>query len=78
MFCFLFTWNDYFLPLLYTGENRDNWPLSLAIASFRGMHNVEWNLTMAATALVMAPVIVLFIFAQKSFVKGITFTGVKG
>ncbi|MEV4602219.1 carbohydrate ABC transporter permease [Amycolatopsis sp. NPDC049253] len=78
MFCFLFTWNDYFGPLLYTGENQDNWPLSLAIASFRGMHHVEWNLTMAATALIMAPVIVLFVFAQKSFVKGITFTGVKG
>jgi multiple sugar transport system permease protein len=78
MFCFLFTWNDYFGPLLYTGENQQNWPLSLAIASFRGMHHVEWNLTMAATALIMAPVIILFVFAQKSFVKGITFTGVKG
>ncbi|MGW7535631.1 carbohydrate ABC transporter permease [Amycolatopsis sp. NPDC054798] len=78
MFCFLFTWNDYFGPLLYTGENKDNWPLSLAIASFRGMHHVQWNLTMAATALIMLPVIVLFVFAQKSFVKGITFTGVKG
>ena len=78
MFCFLFTWNDYFGPLLYSGENQDNWPLSLAIASFRGLHHVEWNLTMAATALVMAPVTVLFVFAQKSFVKGITFTGVKG
>ncbi|WP_028920911.1 carbohydrate ABC transporter permease [Pseudonocardia acaciae] len=78
LFCFLFTWNDYFGPLLYTGENRDHWPLSLAIASFRGMHHVEWNLTMAATALIMAPAIVLFAFAQRSFVKGITFTGVKG
>ncbi|GAB3482465.1 carbohydrate ABC transporter permease [Amycolatopsis cihanbeyliensis] len=78
MFCFLFTWNDYFGPLLFTGENRESWTLSLALASFRGMHHVEWNLTMAATALVMAPVIILFIFAQKSFVRGITFTGVKG
>ncbi|RZS43535.1 carbohydrate ABC transporter membrane protein 2 (CUT1 family) [Herbihabitans rhizosphaerae] len=78
MFCFLYTWNDYFGPLLYTGENRDSWPLSLALASFRGMHHVEWNLTMAATAVVMAPAIVLFVFAQKSFVRGITFTGVKG
>ncbi|SFQ58716.1 multiple sugar transport system permease protein [Amycolatopsis arida] len=78
MFCFLFTWNDYFGPLLYTGENRDNWPLSLALASFRGMHHVEWNLTMAATTLVMLPVIVLFAVAQRTFVRGITFTGVKG
>ncbi|SFB57494.1 carbohydrate ABC transporter membrane protein 2, CUT1 family [Amycolatopsis marina] len=78
MFCFLYTWNDYFGPLLFVGENRDSWPLSLALASFRGMHHVEWNLTMAATALVMAPVIVLFVLAQRSFVRGITFTGVKG
>ncbi|ALG08932.1 carbohydrate ABC transporter permease [Kibdelosporangium phytohabitans] len=78
MFCFLFTWNDYFGPLLYTAENRDSWTLSLAIASFRGMHHVEWNLTMAATVLTLLPAIVLFVVAQKSLVKGITFTGVKG
>jgi multiple sugar transport system permease protein len=78
MFCFLYTWNDYFGPLLYTAQARDNWTLSLAIASFRGMHHVEWNLTMAATVLTMLPAIVLFVFAQKSFVKGVTFTGVKG
>jgi multiple sugar transport system permease protein len=78
MFCFLYTWNDYFGPLLYTAQARDNWTLSLAIASFRGMHHVEWNLTMAATVVTMLPAIVLFVFAQKSFVKGVTFTGVKG
>ncbi|WP_132123747.1 carbohydrate ABC transporter permease [Actinocrispum wychmicini] len=78
MFCFLYTWNDYFGPLMYTAQVQDNWTLSLAIASFRGMHHVEWNLTMAATVITMAPAIVLFVFAQKSFVKGITFTGVKG
>jgi multiple sugar transport system permease protein len=42
------------------------------------MHHVEWNLTMAATVVTMLPAIVLFVFAQKSFVKGVTFTGVKG
>ncbi|SHE76580.1 carbohydrate ABC transporter permease [Streptoalloteichus hindustanus] len=78
LFCFLYTWNDYFGPLLYAGERPESWTLSLALASFRGLHNVEWNLTMAATLLVMLPAIVLFLFAQKSFVKGITFTGVKG
>lgn len=78
LFTFLYTWNDYFGPLLYVGEKQDNWTLSLALASFRGMHQVQWNLTMAATVLVLVPVIVLFLFAQKSFVKGITFTGVKG
>jgi multiple sugar transport system permease protein len=78
LFCFMYTWNDYFGPLLYAGENPDQWTLSLALASFRGAHQVQWNLTMAATVVVMLPVILLFVFAQKSFVRGITFTGVKG
>lgn len=79
LFTFLYTWNDYFGPLLYTGEQQESWTLSLALASFRGMHRtLQWNMTMAATVLVLVPVIVLFLFAQKSFVRGITFTGVKG
>jgi multiple sugar transport system permease protein len=39
---------------------------------------VQWNLVMAATLLVMLPVIVLFFLAQKAFVQGVTLTGVKG
>jgi multiple sugar transport system permease protein len=38
---------------------------------------VQWNLTMAATVLVMAPVLVLFFLARKAFVEGVTLTGVK-
>ncbi|GLZ32840.1 sugar ABC transporter permease [Lentzea sp. NBRC 105346] len=78
LFCFLFTWNDYFGPLLYTSEVKDQWTLSLALASFKGMHFVQWNSAMAVTLLAMLPAVVLFVFAQRSFVKGITFTGVKG
>jgi len=77
LFMFLRTWNDYFGPLLYTGENPQNWTLSLGLASFRSVHQVQWNLTMAATALVMLPVIVLFFFTQKSFIEGIKLSGVK-
>ncbi|OII38932.1 sugar ABC transporter permease [Plantibacter sp. MMLR14_011] len=78
LFMFLRTWNDYFGPLLYTGENREHWTLSLGLAAFRSTHQVQWNLTMAATVLVMVPVIVLFFFAQKSFIEGIKLSGVKG
>ena len=49
-----------------------------ACPQFRTLHQVQWNLTMAATLLVMAPVIVLFFFAQNAFVEGVTLTGVKG
>jgi multiple sugar transport system permease protein len=78
MFMFFFTWNDYFGPLLYTSDQPENWPVGVGLASFRGLHHVEWNLVMAATLLVMAPVVVLFFFAQKAFVEGVTLTGVKG
>lgn len=78
LFSFLNAWNDYFGPLLYTGENQANWTLSVGLASFHSVHQVEWNLTMAATVLVILPVIVLFFFAQKQFIEGIKFSGVKG
>jgi multiple sugar transport system permease protein len=78
LFSLLYTFNDFFLPLLYTSENPHNWVLSIGLSEFRSLHQVQWNLTMAATLLVMAPVIVIFFLAQKVFVEGVTLTGVKG
>ncbi len=63
---------------MYTGENPDHWTLSVGLAQFRTLHQVEWNLTMAATLLFMAPVILIFFAAQRAFVEGVTLTGVKG
>jgi multiple sugar transport system permease protein len=78
LFSFLYTFNDFFLPLLYVGDQPHKWVLSLGLSEFRSLHQVQWNLTMAATLLVMAPVIILFFLAQKAFVEGVTLTGVKG
>jgi multiple sugar transport system permease protein len=78
LFSFLFCFNDFFGPLLYTGENPANWTLSVGLSQFRTLLQVQWNLTMAATLVVIAPVILLFFFAQRAFVEGVTLTGVKG
>jgi multiple sugar transport system permease protein len=78
LFSILYTWNDFFLPLLYVGENPDHWVASIGLAQFRNLHQVQWPLTMAATLLIMAPVIALFFLAQRAFVEGVTLTGVKG
>jgi multiple sugar transport system permease protein len=78
LFSILYTFNDFFGPLLYTGENPSHWTLSVGLAQFRSLYQVQWNLTMAATLVVMAPVIVLFFLAQRAFVEGVTLTGVKG
>ena len=78
LFSILYTFNDFFLPLLYVGENPHNWVASIGLSQFRSLHQVQWNLTMAATLIVMAPVIIIFFLAQKAFVEGVTLTGVKG
>jgi multiple sugar transport system permease protein len=78
LFSFLYAWNDFFGPLLYVGEARGNWTLSVALANFRSLYHVQWNLTMAATLLFMLPVVLLFFAAQNAFVQGVTLTGVKG
>jgi multiple sugar transport system permease protein len=78
LFQFFYCWNDYFGPQIYASENPGAWTLSYGLESFKGAHHTDWNLTMAATLLVMAPVIVLFFFAQRAFIEGVTLTGVKG
>ncbi|WP_196445327.1 carbohydrate ABC transporter permease [Planomonospora sp. ID67723] len=78
LFQFFYCWNDYYGPLLYASTNLDNWTLSIGLASFKALHSVQWNLTMAATLLVMAPVIIVFFLAQRVFIEGVTLTGVKG
>jgi multiple sugar transport system permease protein len=78
LFQFFYCWNDYFGPQIYASENPGAWTLSYGLQTFKSAHHTDWNLTMAATVLVMAPVIVLFFFAQKAFIEGVTLTGVKG
>jgi multiple sugar transport system permease protein len=78
LFNFIYAWNDFFGPLVYLASNQDAQTLSVALSSFRGVHHVDWNLTMAAALIFMLPVIVIFFFAQRVFIEGITLTGVKG
>ncbi|MCW2798594.1 MAG: sugar transporter permease [Aeromicrobium sp.] len=78
LFMFFQCWNDYYGPLLYTSENAAHWPVAYGLATFRGAHGTNWELTMAMTVLVMTPIVLLFFFAQRIFVEGITVTGIKG
>ncbi|MFL5726383.1 MAG: carbohydrate ABC transporter permease [Chloroflexota bacterium] len=70
-------WNEFLLPLLYLQEN-DKYPLAVGLAFYTSEHDVAYNLLMAAATLVVLPVVVIFIFAQRFFVEGITVGGVKG
>ena len=78
LFQFFYSWNDFFAPLLFLAEEPSKWTLAIGLIEFRGLHQVEYNLMLAAVVLFMLPVIVLFFFAQRAFMEGVTVTGVKG
>jgi multiple sugar transport system permease protein len=79
LFQFLYSWNDFFNPLLYAGNNPDSWTLAVALTQLTTLsRGVLWNLQMAGALLFTLPVIILFFFAQRVFVQGVTLTGVKG
>jgi multiple sugar transport system permease protein len=82
IFGFLHHWNDFFLPVIYI-NGREKWTLSLALnflrrADDQGGFSTDMEMLMAATVVVMLPPLLLFFFAQKYFVQGIVFSGVKG
>lgn len=78
IFKFFSCWNDYYGPLVYSSENADRWPIAYGLVTFHGSHSTDWGVTMAVTILATVPVVIIFFFAQKIFVEGITLTGVKG
>jgi len=78
LFQFLYSWNDFFAPLLFLVDNPKLWTLAIGLSEFRSQFHVQWNLTMAASTLFMLPVIILFFLAQRVFIEGVTLTGVKG
>lgn len=77
LFTFIGSWNDFLGPLLYLNDDS-KYTLSLGLQQFVGQHGQEWQLLMAAATVMVVPVIVVFMIAQKWFVKGITLTGIKG
>jgi multiple sugar transport system permease protein len=78
LFQFLYSWNDFFAPLLYLIQNPKLWTLSIGLSEFKGQFHVEWNMIMAASVLFVMPVIILFFLAQRAFIEGVTLTGTKG
>ena len=79
LFAFLFAWNDFYNPLLYTGNSTDGQTLAVALTTIaRTGHESAYQLQMAASLMFLAPVLVIFALAQRVFIEGVTMTGVKG
>ncbi len=78
LFSFLGVWNDFIGPLVYL-QRADQFTLALGLQSFQSqLGGTSWNMLMAASVLVMLPVLVLFFLAQRPFIEGIATTGIKG
>jgi multiple sugar transport system permease protein len=77
IFGFMYHWNDFMGPLIYL-TNPDLRTLSLGLNYFKDMYSIRTELLMAASTVMILPIIVLFLIAQRYFVQGIALTGIKG
>jgi ABC-type glycerol-3-phosphate transport system permease component len=77
IFTFMGVWNDFLGPLLYL-QDPEKYTLAVGLQVFLSQHGADWGLLMAASTMVVLPVIVVFFFTQKQFIQGIVLTGLKG
>jgi ABC-type glycerol-3-phosphate transport system permease component len=77
IFAFLFSWNDLFSALIYLPSDLEKTTLTVGLALFQQQYGGQWTLMMAASLVTVAPVVVVFLLAQKHFVEGLALTGMK-
>jgi len=77
IFTFQATWNDFLWPLVVTGSDKMR-TIPIGLSYFVGQYGTAWNLLMAGSVIALLPVLVIYLLAQKTFVQGITLTGMGG
>jgi len=78
LFHFMYAWKDFMGPLIYL-QKQETYTLSLGLQFYQSQHGgSEWHYLMAAATLMILPIIVLFFFTQRTFIQGISTTGLKG
>lgn len=70
-------WNDFFFPLIFISTDRKK-TLPLGVASFFGQYQIQWDLIFAALSIAIIPMIIVYMFMSKYFIKGMTAGAVKG
>lgn len=74
---FMWVWNDFQYPM-YLLNSSSKWTLPLSVYNFYGQYSRSWNLVCADMVLVSIPVVIVYIFAQKYIIAGMTAGAVKG
>jgi multiple sugar transport system permease protein len=77
IFSFLSHWTDFFGPFIYL-NSTEKYTLPLMLRLFQSVESTEWAMLMAASVMTAIPCIVLYFVAQRYFIQGVVFTGLKG
>ena len=77
IFNFQGVWNDFLYPLVFL-HKQTNYTIALGLNFFRSTYTVHWGWLMAASIVALLPMVIIFFIAQRYFIQGITFTGIKG
>jgi multiple sugar transport system permease protein len=77
IFTFMWTWNDLIDPIIYL-RDVSTFTLTVGLSLFQGQYVGKWPLLMAGALVSVLPMIILFVIAQRHFVRGIAMTGIKG
>ena len=74
---FIGTWNDYFWPLVMT-SNDDVRTLPLGVSMLKStLDGIHWNTVMAGNVILILPIVIIYIFAQREIIKAFTYSGIK-
>ncbi len=77
LFHFFFAWNDFFVPLLYLASKPELQPLSIAIQQYNALYATQPTLIQASALMAMAVPVIVFLLAQRAFMRGVVVTGVE-
>ncbi len=76
-FTFMGAWMNFMWPLIVI-NTESKFTLPVGLAYFQSLHHTDWTLLMAASVMMILPILLVFIFNQRFFVEGIKLTGIKG
>ncbi|MDR2538345.1 MAG: carbohydrate ABC transporter permease [Bifidobacteriaceae bacterium] len=76
IFTFMQSWNNYLWPLIVS-SSREMATLPLGLALLQGQRDTDWNLVMAGVVISVIPILAVYLFAQRSFIQGMTMSGMK-
>ncbi|MGN7765206.1 carbohydrate ABC transporter permease [Paenibacillus sp. 22594] len=74
----LWIWNDYLLPVLVIGGNKDLTTLPVAVTKFFGQYTKKWDLALAGLVMAITPILLFFLSLQRYIVEGVTAGSIKG